>query len=118
MAQFWGQVRGGRTAVSRTGGKESGLDVVASGRTGNIQVRLSYDSRTHRELAYVRWHSKEAMPHDIGVSIWSGFLDGIDLASEQVTKEELAKICSQHVVGDVSKLVNALYDRITLRRQA
>lgn len=43
MAQFYGEVQGGRGATSRLGGKDAGIRTTAAGWRGAIKVRTWHD---------------------------------------------------------------------------
>lgn len=97
MAQFWGWVRGGRTSVSRTGGVDSGLDVVASGRSGVLHVHLEMDDRTGREVYMIRHTLKQDGDSiergEQGTPLVWGYLD---VVRRLITEDDCKALAERH----------------------
>jgi len=59
MAHFLGSVQGSRSEASRLGTKKSGLHTVAASWQGAVEVYISHDETTGKDIASVfliPWH--------------------------------------------------------------
>jgi len=77
MAQFYGEVQGkAKTTAHRLGSRNSGLRVVAASWQGAVEVYLSNDSQTGKDIASVfltPWHG-----HGTTQALYVGPVDGRD----------------------------------------
>lgn len=54
MSHFYGTIQGGRSAATRCGHKNTGIEATAAAWGGAVTVDLVHNSRTGEDIAHVR----------------------------------------------------------------